>query len=177
MMDWDWDLDKDDDPRDAGRAFLTFEVGEAVFAVGVASVNEILDPQPLKPIPGAPPGILGMIDVRGRSIVAMEGADVFEVAGGDETQANRRLILFELETRANEASMRLLAVWVDRVRTVETFLDEEIDPAPDMAGAHVIASAKREGDTILFVEIDRSMTDLPGSMVRHTGVDLAAAMS
>ena len=158
-----WDDDTDDDT--VAKAFLTFEVGEAVFAVAVDRVNEILDLQPLKPVPGAPAMVKGMINVRGRSIVTMDGTDVLKVAPTpsqetDEAAGNDRLIVFEFDADPETAGSgpALLAVRVNRVRAVESFLAHEVDPAPTMASPQIIASSKRDDDTVLFVELDPLLT-------------------
>ncbi len=153
-MDWD----KDDDVNDEAKAFLTFEVGAAVFAVNVGCVSEILDIQPTKPIPGAPHVVQGMIDVRGKTIVTMDGPDLFDVPYSDIREGqNQRLVVFELADESGGHHKAPLAVRVDRVRAVESFSSDQIEPAPGMAADHIIASAKRDGDTILFVRISKCL--------------------
>lgn len=51
---------------------VTFGLGEALFALPVALVQEILDPRPVARLPNAPPHMLGVIDVRGHSVAVVD---------------------------------------------------------------------------------------------------------
>jgi len=176
-MDWD----KTEEHYEESRAFLTFDVGQAVFAVDVGHVREILDPQPTTPIPGARHRVLGMIDLRGNSITTVDGADVFDVPPPPDASANQRLVVFEVatpqlaDTATTTPAGTLLAVRVDRVRAVEDFLPSQIDAAPEQAGSQVVASSRRDGDTVLFLDITQALGRLvdPG---QRAGCDPLASI-
>lgn len=55
-------------PRPIRPTFVTFDLGEQIFAVDVANVREILDAQTVAALPNATSDLLGMIDVRGQGI-------------------------------------------------------------------------------------------------------------
>lgn len=51
--------------RERGREVLAFTVGEQRYALPVATVREIVPGGPLARLPGSPPSLLGLMNVRG----------------------------------------------------------------------------------------------------------------
>jgi chemotaxis signal transduction protein len=98
---------------DAGHErVLAFDVGGAPFACRLGSVREILPLPPLTPLPGAPPGILGVVAVRGRVIAVLDGADRWGGDGGADA------MLLVLEHRGRWLGVRCGEV--DRVVVAPT---------------------------------------------------------
>ncbi len=52
--------------------FVTFDLGDQIFAVDVANVREILDSQVISALPNASADLIGMIDIRGQGIPVMD---------------------------------------------------------------------------------------------------------
>jgi chemotaxis signal transduction protein len=57
---------------DYARRQLLFEVGEHLFAAEAEEVCEVLEPTEATPIPGAVPGVHGLINLRGNLLVTGE---------------------------------------------------------------------------------------------------------
>ena len=85
---------------------LLFEVGPHFFAVEVRRIGEVIEPCPATPVPGAPAWILGLINVRGTLLTAVDLASLLEVESrrGDDAA----LIISVREERR-------IALLVDRV--------------------------------------------------------------
>lgn len=144
-------IDLEDQPEAAAEepaAYLTFESGGAAFAAPVAAVREILDAQPLSPVPGAPPVVLGMIDLRGRPVVTVDGADILSVRGSLPVDP-KRLVVFDLDG----AGDGLIAVQVDHVRSVEAIDADEVLAPPGHAGRHVCGCVRRGGEVVLLLDL------------------------
>ncbi len=62
---------------DAGEKLLHFPAGARWFAVPVAGISEIREAGPVTPVPGAPPAIAGIIEMRGRIVTLMDLAEIF----------------------------------------------------------------------------------------------------
>ena len=57
-------------PGAAAPQYLTFSVGQEMFAVGTLCVREIVEYGPITPLPMAPPKVRGIINLRGAAIPA-----------------------------------------------------------------------------------------------------------
>jgi len=51
---------------------VTFELGDRLYGVDVRAVQEVLRGQPLTRVPLAPPGLAGLINLRGQVLTAMD---------------------------------------------------------------------------------------------------------
>lgn len=139
---------------------LTFEVGGATFAAAVDGVREILDPQQTTPVPGALPPVCGMIDLRGKSVVVVDGADILAVPAA--TGGEGRMIVFEMCPGAPQTP--LVAVRVDPVLAVEGLIPEDMQPPPERAGGHVVASARRRTEVLLVLDLSRVLAPVLGEV-------------
>lgn len=158
---WDDDADAvDPSQEDAeANAFLTLEVGRGVFALGIGSVHEILDPRPMTPVPGAPHFVLGQLDLRGTSVLAVDGGAVFDLPR-DEIAGEARLVVVSVDP----AKASLIAVSVDRVRAVEDLDQAGAEIPPGMGSGlcsdEVIGVLRQNGLSILQVDIARALARL-----------------
>ena len=55
-----------------GSQYCTFSVDDIALAVPVAQVQEVMRHQPVTPVPGAPPEVRGLINLRGQIVVALD---------------------------------------------------------------------------------------------------------
>jgi len=81
----------------SGTRLLEWRVGSRRFGTPVSGVLEILDARPATRIPGAPPEILGLVNVRGKIITVIDGRTLFgELRAGDPAA----ILVIELQGRA-----------------------------------------------------------------------------
>lgn len=98
---------------------LLFALNEDRLSIPVARVREILDTGPIKSLPQAPDYVLGHIDLRGESILAVD----FRLLVGKpprEDDQDTRLIVIWVES---EDGQIVLALRVDRVCEVASLDD------------------------------------------------------
>jgi purine-binding chemotaxis protein CheW len=97
---------------------LLFEVGGYLFAAEPREVVEVLEPTEATPVPGAVPGVRGLINVRGTLLVSGELAPLLglEPEPGEETV----LVVFE-------HGGRRVALEVDRVVGMAAAGDLDVD--------------------------------------------------
>ena len=108
--------------------FVTFGLDADLFAAPVAQVREILDYRPAAKIPNGPSYMLGMIDVRGQGVPALDLRVRLGLAPIQPTTNTRILVLdVMLDDR-----ILTLGVAADRVFEVITVASNEIKPAPDV---------------------------------------------
>lgn len=61
------------DSPDSPGAWLGFELGAQRYAVPLARVQEVIRFEPPTPVPGGPPDVLGIINVRGSIVTVFDG--------------------------------------------------------------------------------------------------------
>lgn len=111
----DGGLARDDQAaRTASRTLLTFRLDGQVFAVDVTHVREIVDPSEITTLPGAPSGVLGMIDLRGDAIAILDLSAHLTLA--DARGPESRIIVFCFgEDHGTAVSVGVVAQQVLRV--------------------------------------------------------------
>lgn len=90
---------------------MTFGLGDALFGLPVTLVQEIFDPRPVMRLPNSPHYLLGVIDVRGTSVVVV---DLRRLLGEEprEDAPDTRIVVLLLE---HGGEMLPVALRVDRV--------------------------------------------------------------
>jgi purine-binding chemotaxis protein CheW len=113
--------------------FVTLGIEREVFGVPVEAVLEILDMQPLFRVPEAPPYMLGLIDLRGRSVPVLDLRIKLGLPPIAPTETTRILVL-EVQISSSQDAGRtvVLGLVADRVFEVMALSAQEIEPAPDI---------------------------------------------
>lgn len=108
--------------------YVTLGIDNETFAVPVSSVQEILDMRPIARLPHAPDYLLGIIDVRGRSVPVIDLRAKLGLQAVATTDATRILVL-EVEIADRQLMLGLVA---DRVFEVTGLDDDRVEPAPEI---------------------------------------------
>lgn len=118
-----------DDPAASAQAYLTFHLGEEVFAMPVDPVREILDPCKITRVPASPAHMLGVINVRGSTTAVMDLRIRFGLPGGP-LGTKARIIIMEFNQGGERIVVGGLA---DGVSEVLELTAHDITPAPSLA--------------------------------------------
>ena len=110
------------------QTFLTLRLGGQHFALSVAPVREILDEQPVATLPEAAADVIGLIDVRGESVMVMDVSRRLGVV--PEADRNRRIVVLE---RPGDSG-RPVGVFADQVLSVVEIAAADIEDAPRAQG-------------------------------------------
>ena len=158
-------------PRDAvPTQYLTFSLGQEMFAVGTLSVREIVEYGPITALPLAPPSIRGVTNLRGAAIPVLDLGLRF---GGALTQQTPRTCIVMLETRG-AGSSGLVGIIVDAVSEVLEIALDQIEPAPALNGrlspAFVLGIGKLSGGFVLLLDIEQILNADDGSALQSPGV-------
>lgn len=145
------------EPRDdlAGHAgrYLTFHLGDEQFALPILHVREIIGRLPVTPVPGAPPHVRGVINLRGKIIPVTELRQRLGLRSADAS--DRGCIVVAEATRGGRTiEMGLL---VDAVSEVLTINADELQPAPRLAeggGTSFILAMARSSDDGVRILLD-----------------------
>lgn len=111
------------DPTDIKeRHLVTFQLGAEDYAVQVDTVESIIKPSAVTPVPGSPSEVCGIMNLRGRVISVIDLRTCFSMPV-KEMDADTRVLV----VRFDHATVGVL---VDSVSEVFTLTNEEIQPTP-----------------------------------------------
>lgn len=147
---------------DTTQQYLTFTLGEEVFAVGTRNVREIIEYGRLTHVPLMPPSILGVINLRGGVVPIMDLRLRF---GQGATQVSRRSCIIILEVQ-REGIDQVIGIVVEAVNAVLEIPQQDIEPPPSF-GSHIptdflIGMGKLDTSLVVLIDIGRvlSLDDL-----------------
>ncbi|MCE7028608.1 chemotaxis protein CheW [Jiella avicenniae] len=135
--------------------YVTLGVGDSLFAIPVARVQEILEPQPLARMPRAPADFLGVIDVRGQGVPVTDLRLRLAMQPAEDT-LDTRVIVLEVEI---DGGRRKVALRADRVFEVAELDDGSLEPPVRMGTrwqADCVAGVgRRNGAFVTVFDLDR----------------------
>ncbi len=139
--------------------YLTFRLGEEVFAIDIAQVREVLDYTPVTRVPRTPDFMCGVINLRGSVVPVVDMRLKFGMPKTEKT-INTCIIIMEISAEGGRAQMGALA---DSVQEVVELEPGSIEPAPKIgAGLRVDfikGMGKRDEKFIIILDIDRVFSE------------------
>lgn len=146
--------------KDASEAqYVTFSLGDEVFAVSVDVVREILDHKDEFRIPNGPDYLLGLRDVRGHGVPVIDLRLKLGLSRTVPTPDTRVLVMdIPLDDR-----MLTLGMVADRVFEVTPFRRDQIGQAPDI-GSHwqsdyIAGVVRREQGFVVLIDLGRLLSE------------------
>jgi purine-binding chemotaxis protein CheW len=145
--------------KDRGEAqFVSLGVGNEVFAVPVDTVLEIVDMQPVFRVPETPAHVLGLIDLRGRSVPVLDLRVKLGLPPKPPTETTRILVLeVPLADR-----LLVLGLVADRVIEVMALAAAEIEPPPDFGvrwrSDYIAGVGHRESQFVIIFDLPKLFT-------------------
>jgi purine-binding chemotaxis protein CheW len=121
-------------PAEPQREFVVFRLGGIELALDVFAVHEVLRPQPVVPLPKAPPFVEGVVDVRGVLIPVVDLRARFEIDAAGQDGATRIML--------TEVGGDRLALVVDRVTEVLRVGETSLAELPEYLQGAVSASVR-----------------------------------
>jgi len=144
---------------DTTNQFLTFTLGEEVFALDISSVREVLEYTAITKVPRMPESIRGVINLRGRAVPVVDVRLKFGMPETTRT-VDTCIIIVEVNLAGEETVLGALA---DSVKEVMDIEPGDIEPAPRMGTsirADFIRGIGKHGDEfIILLDIDRVFSD------------------
>lgn len=138
--------------------FVTFSLGEEVFAVPVEVVREILDHEEAFKIPNGPDYLMGLRDVRGSGVPVI---DLRLRLGLSKTvpTAHTRVLVLDVPMADRTLSLGLVA---DRVYEVTPFRRDQIETAPDIGirwrSDYIAGVVRREKGFVVIIDLARLLS-------------------
>jgi purine-binding chemotaxis protein CheW len=145
--------------QSAELQFVTFSLGEELFAVPVGVVREILDHEEAFKIPHGPDYLLGLRDVRGQGVPVIDLRLRLGMSGTVKTPHTRILVL-DVPIGDRVLALGLVA---DRVYEVVPFRQEQIEAAPDIGirwrSDYIAGVVRRDQSFVVIVDLARLFSD------------------
>jgi purine-binding chemotaxis protein CheW len=136
-------------------SFLTFRLGDELFAVDVAHVREILDLVEITAVPTAPSFMRGVVNVRGAAVPAVDLRTKFGLPAV-ATSPRTRIVVLEFELDGEQVTVGGLA---DSVHDVVELAPGDMAEPPRIAmrwRAELIHGICRRGEQfIILLDIDK----------------------
>jgi purine-binding chemotaxis protein CheW len=110
-------------------SYLTFKLGDELFAIDVARVREVLDLSEITRVPTAPPYMRGVVNVRGSAVPVVDLRLKFGLAPTPDT-VNTRIVVLELEL---DGELTVVGGLADAVHEVLELDRAEIREPPRIA--------------------------------------------
>lgn len=142
--------------------YLTFTLGEEVFALDIGKVREVLDFTAITRVPRTPEFMRGVINLRGNVVPVVDMRMKFGMAA-TEQGVNTCIIIAEVEV---DGETTVLGALADSVREVLELEPGQIEPAPRIGTRlnieFIRGMGKHDDQFIIILDIDRifSRTEL-----------------
>ncbi|WP_052448316.1 chemotaxis protein CheW [Pseudomonas rhodesiae] len=138
--------------------YLTFELGEEMFAVGTLNVREIIEYGPITSVPLLPASIRGVINLRGAAVPILDLGVRFR---GERTVQTSKtcFVILEVETPTVRKPVGII---VDAVSEVLEIADQDIEPTLNFGTAvradFLLGIGKLDNSFVLLLDIGRVLS-------------------
>jgi len=103
--------------------YLTFQVAAEEYGIEILKVREIIGMLPITPVPGSPPVMQGVVNLRGKVIPVLSMRNRFSLPPGEPHPHNVVIVV-------DGGDGTQIGLAVDRVREVAKFTEADTEPPP-----------------------------------------------
>ncbi|MBS1162087.1 MAG: chemotaxis protein CheW [Proteobacteria bacterium] len=144
---------------DEQQQYLTFVLGEEMFAIGILSIREIIEYGFVTDVPMTPPFIRGVLNLRGAVVPVVDLAVRF----GRQTRENsKRTCIVIVDIEADNGSQQQMGVVVDAVNEVLEIADGDIEPPPEFGARirndFIKSMGKIDGKFVVILDLNRVLS-------------------
>lgn len=149
--------------------YLTFKLGDEVFALDVSQVREVLDVTAITKVPRAPDFMRGVINVRGSVVPVVDMRLKFGMTKTENT-VDTRVVVMDLSM---DGETTILGALADSVHEVIDLDPEQIEEPPKIGSRwkteFIKGIGKRNDEFIILLDIDRIFSTDELAIVQDTG--------
>jgi purine-binding chemotaxis protein CheW len=140
------------------QQYLTFSIGEEMFAIGILSIREIIEYGSLTEVPMTPPFIRGVINLRGAVVPVVDLAVRFGRAARETT---KRTCVVIIEIYSNKGTHEM-GIVVDAVSEVLEIPAADIEPPPEFGARiridFIAGMGKVGGRFVVVLDVDKVLS-------------------
>ena len=143
------------DVTDREGKYLTFNLADEEYGIGILKVKEIIGMMPVTSVPQTPRFVKGVINLRGKVIPVMDMRLRF---GMEEAEYTERTCVIVVEIAA-ESGKIVIGTVVDSVSEVLNIKAEDIEPTPSFGSSlntdYILGMAKIDKGVKILLDIDK----------------------
>ena len=136
-------------------SYLTFHLGEEIFALNVGKVTNILEMQSITKVPKAPEFMTGIINLRGEVLPVI---DTNLKLGLKKTETTTNTCILVVEAKISGSGVRFGAM-VDSVQEVLEFEEDKILPSPSIGKKYktelIQGVVEQQDKFIMIIDINK----------------------
>ncbi len=140
--------------KDKQSRWVTFTLADEVYGIDVMQIREVLRCPEISPVPGAPPYVLGIINLRGNMVAIIDTRSRFGLEPHELDDYSRIIIL--------EAQDYMIGFMVDSVSEVAELNLASVEPSPDtgsQGGTQYISGLyNREDGLLILLDADKMLS-------------------
>ncbi|TQV81583.1 chemotaxis protein CheW [Aliikangiella coralliicola] len=140
-----------DNEDDAVLQWVTFRLANETYGINVMQVQEVLRYSDIAPVPGAPPYVLGIINLRGNVVTVIDTCQRFGLSPIELTDNTRIVII--------ETNHQVIGILVDSVAEVVYLKQSEIETTPNVGNEEsakfIQGVSHREGELLILVDLNK----------------------
>jgi len=135
--------------------WVTFRLDNETYGINVMQVQEVLRYTEIAPVPGAPPYVLGIINLRGNVVTVIDTRLRFGLHQ-TETTDQTRIVIIETENQ-------VVGIMVDAVAEVVYLRQSEIETTPnvgnDETAKFIQGVCHKNKELLILVDLEKMMSD------------------
>lgn len=151
--------------------YLTFGLGDEVFALETGFVREVIELVPVTRIPKTPPFMRGVINLRGHAVPVVDLRIKFDMPKAQDT-VSTCIIIVDVEIEGENCHMGAI---VDSVLEVFEMANDQITPPPRMGTSirpdFICGMGKQNEEFIMILNIGRVFSPEELSLLGATEID------
>jgi purine-binding chemotaxis protein CheW len=152
----------------SAQSYLSFRLGEEVFAASVAKVMEILEVPKITKVPKSPAYMRGVVNLRGSVLPVIDTRLKFGMPTASDT-VNTCIMVLNVQLD-NESYV--LGALVDAVQEVFEITEDEIKPAPSIGSKYksefIEGMVKANEQFIMLLNLDKVFSSDELSIVKES---------
>jgi len=135
--------------------WVTFRLENESYGINVMQVQEVLRYTEIAPVPGAPPYVLGIINLRGNVVTVIDTRSRFALPHSETTDQTRIVII--------EAENQVVGILVDAVAEVVYLRQSEIETTlnvgNDESAKFIQGVCHKNDELLILVDLEKLMSD------------------
>lgn len=134
--------------------WVTFRLEDETYGINVMQVQEVLPMTDIAPVPGAPPFVMGIINLRGNVVTVIDTRMRFGLSTRELEEGGRIVVI--------EAGDQVAGMLVDSVAEVIEVKAAEVDVAPGVgneeSARYIYGVVSRDEQLLILIDINKMLT-------------------
>lgn len=148
------DKEQRQEHQGAVTQWVTFSLENETYGIDVMRVQEVLPMSEIAPVPGAPPYVLGIINLRGNVVTVIDTRMRFGLASAESGSASRIVVI--------ETGDQVAGILVDSVAEVINVREDEVDTAPNVgnedSSKYIYGVVSRGEELLILVDVNKLLS-------------------